>query len=666
MVRAGTGVAWLGAVLGSMLAVALAAVAAVPDDIHHGAGGSFIDFTPRGTQPGLFFGLQLSSGCNSCHSRAPGAPEDPPIATDQFPVNSWSGSMMANATRDPLFWAALDVANNDGLQHGAEGIGDYCLRCHTPDAWYAGRVRKLQDIDPNGPIPPGAIVDGFNGCMLEGLPDDPFGQHDYGGVGCHFCHRVTAEGPGGEPPFLENGDVWLDDSECDSDGDGVGDGEPCRAGPYNYPEVIPGFGSTNPPPHAWKHSPLHSDSGLCGSCHDVTTPMLESGPFRTLIVADGSEAGNDTGLPYPVERTYSEWQRSDYATVLFRDGIESDGEAVPGRHLSAGATCQDCHMRQAQVPAGVDDPDLQVCTFGPPRNGDLAVHEFAGGNTWVPGILKGEYPNLELSAAFDRTIGWATELLTERTALVATQVAPAPGGGLTLAVDVTNLSGHKLPTGYGEGRRMWLDVQVRDANDQVLWRNGAWNPATGELSIDAQTKIYEIKQGIWDADSGTCSTVGTNGKAAFHFVLNDCIAKDNRIPPLGFTGAADPELAPYGYTYAAEPGQPGRSSNVDRTLYAVPAAALQGSVAYPLQVEATLHYQTASREYIEFLRDQAVDNGFQDENTLCADNPARPFPGGVGAQDKTRGEYMYELWTDPAYGRSPPVAVASASASFSQ
>ena len=51
------------------------------------------------------------------------------------PSTTWAGSMMANAGRDPIFWAALDVANND-----LPGIGEWCLRCHSPSGWLDGRV----------------------------------------------------------------------------------------------------------------------------------------------------------------------------------------------------------------------------------------------------------------------------------------------------------------------------------------------------------------------------------------------------------------------------------------------------------------------------------------------------------------------------------------------
>jgi len=75
-----------------------------------------------------------------------------------------------------------------------------------------------------------------------------------------------------------------------------------------------------------------------------------------------------------------------------------------------------------------------------------------------------------------------------------------------------------------------------------------------------------------------------------------------------------------------------------------------GSTPSPVTVEATLRYQTASKEYIEFLRDEAIDNSFPED---CI--------AGSGAQalGLSRGEYLYALWNDPSYGRSPPVDMAT-------
>jgi hypothetical protein len=65
------------------------------------------NFTPHGTQPGLVSPLLGSRACAGYHAD-PGA-----IDRHFMPYNAWSGSMMADAARDLLFWAALDVANID-------------------------------------------------------------------------------------------------------------------------------------------------------------------------------------------------------------------------------------------------------------------------------------------------------------------------------------------------------------------------------------------------------------------------------------------------------------------------------------------------------------------------------------------------------------------------
>lgn len=594
-----------------------AAAAAMPGTL--GAGAD--DFTPHGSQPDLLHALQGASDCTSCHT---GAADEP-----HYPGASWSGSMMANATRDPLFWAALDVANAD-----VPGVGAYCLRCHTPGGWFAGRVDKQPDGD--GGFSP---VDGADGCLLQGHPENgDVGGNDWRGIDCHFCHRMRDQGAAGPATALANGAVWLDDTDCD------GQGEPCRAGPYDYPESG-GF----EPPHPWKQEPFLGDAALCGSCHDVTTPELAGKPLRTLI--DGQ--GNDTGIPFPIERTYSEWRASDFASVVFRDGIETRTASQAATRIARGADCADCHMPQAE-PAAPEQP-LLACFFGPDRTGELPVHAFAGGNAWIPQVLKNEFPLLGRGDSLDWTSARATELLGTRSARVEIASQSVSADTLELSVQVTNLAGHKLPTGYGEGRRMWLALEVRDANDALVWQDGSWNAATGVLQRSAQTRVYEILQGIWDAGSGSCRIADDKQRPAFHFALNNCVAKDNRIPPAGFTGAADPELRSVDPQFA-EPNSTG-STNLDLVAYQVP---LPAGVVFPLEATATLRFQVASREYIDFLRDQAAERGFQAENDLCAGGPGRPFD--VGARERSRGQYMHDLWN--SYGRSPPTDMATATATI--
>ena len=590
-----------------------------------------LDFTPHGTQPGLDAALASVSTCTDCHrSFTP--------ANDAFmPHSSWGGSMMANALRDPLFWAALDVANNDAASIGKPGVGDYCLRCHTPRGWYGGRVVKNGFGGSAGP-------GGESGCQLQGdYAKKDRKSNDYSGVDCHYCHRLMPQGPNGEPHLSGNANAWLDDSlTCDNVPGSFG---PCRRGPYRYAE-----GDPLTAPHGWAQSDYHADSALCGSCHDVTTPDTDEGPLRTLVLADGT----DTGRPFPIERTYTEWTRSLFADAILRDGFGDLPHGLPA--VAKAQHCQDCHMRSSV------DPLAKACEFNPAgsRTGNLPVHVFAGANAWMPGIIKTEFGGdlLQQPADYDRTIASARQMLQSSAEVTAALTSylpagPASAGSIALQVKVTNFSGHKLPTGYSEGRRMWLNVQVRDAANQVVAESGAYDAATATLTEDTQARVYEVLQGIWNAGTQSCQ-VEEGGAKKFHFVLNNCVAKDNRIPPIGFRPKAtdDPdglEVPPVAATYAETAPGSGVLVNFDQASYTfgVPA----GTVG-PLTATATLYHQVSSREYIEFLRDEAIEHAIPAENDLCAGAPDRPFK--VGPQALSRGEYMYELWNNPLHGKSPP------------
>ncbi len=81
------------------------------------------NFHMPGTQPGgLTSNIAGSNSCGGCHGSTA------PIFDD------WTGSLMAQAARDPLFYACLDIAQAD-----APGSGDLCIRCHAPKAWLEGR-----------------------------------------------------------------------------------------------------------------------------------------------------------------------------------------------------------------------------------------------------------------------------------------------------------------------------------------------------------------------------------------------------------------------------------------------------------------------------------------------------------------------------------------------
>ncbi len=596
--------------INAMLIIGFAAVAGGP-----------IDFTPHGSQPGLTYALEGGSKCHSCHAGYVG---DPNYTNDKqfMPYATWAGSMKAQATRDPLFWAALDVANND-----IPGVGDFCLRCHTPQGWFKGHVVK--PVDDQLPL-----VDGANGCELTG---DHVARstesNDYTGVTCHFCHRMDEMGPAGEAHITQNADFWLDDEECEG---GFG---PCRKGPYSYPQG----GPVSEPPHDWEYSSFIQQSNFCGTCHDVSSPEVEQNGVLS-IAKKFWHNGVETDVAMPIERTYSEWKNSFFADLIYRDGLDIPvGNELP--HISTGETCQSCHMPKT------DNLAARACVFNAPgdREDNLRTHQFAGGNTWIPQVIKAVYGDqLEvvdegIKEILDLTTTYAQNMLQLNSAAVDVTLVSNDGTEMVIDVKVTNLTGHKLPTGYPEGRRMWLNVVAVDDGMNDVFESGAYDVATAVLTEDAQIKIYESLQGIWNDSNQTCEVEDGSNQKMFHFVLNNCIKKDNRIPPLGFRGGNDIELQPVGIVYPPDPQNSDQLVNYDVTRYTIPVAGAQ----FPVTVSATLKYQTASKEYIDFLDAEATANSIPTENLMCD----RSWT--VGPQDQTRGAFMKQLWQDN--GKSAPV-----------
>ena len=160
------------------------------------------------------------------------------------------------------------------------------------------------------------------------------------------------------------------------------------------------------------------------------------------------------------------------------------------------------------------DPVYRDCQ----TTGCLPEHIFVGGNTWVPTLLQN--PAWRLNAeydnwALDETIAQA-ELMLEKAALVTVTLATSDTVQIA-TVRVINQTGHKLPTGYPEGRQMWLNLLAYDEDNNLIYQSGAYNPLTGQLQRDADVKVYEAKQGM---TTDLAAFLGQPVGESFHFVLN--------------------------------------------------------------------------------------------------------------------------------------------------
>jgi hypothetical protein len=581
---------------------------------------------PAGSGPaGLF-------PCTNCHAGGDAQPARP--------LQAWEGSMMSQSARDFLFYAQLDLVAQDAtVRPEVAGMSDMCLRCHSPVGWLEGRST---DLTGRG-----------------------FVQKDLFGVQCHACHRMVDPQLSTTNPAHPDVANILNGLSPAPPGPGlpgtfgngmyVMDPRHTRRGPYSKAQMIGhdsevvGEGldwtavNTMGTLHPAMNSPFHRSGNLCGTCHDVSNPTDCLPGFN----------GTNTQKCFPIERTWTEWRHSAFV---------SRGEA---------GNCQSCHMSGPLNGVGFGAPCEGAAELG--HLNDIHFHDLTGGNAFIPEVIKnvrtrynsGTAPNLvtAINTLYPPpSAGGASNLLTnvnptaldlgiarvKRTLKRAAFLEVPAATATDITVRVTNRTGHKLPTGYPEGRRMWLNVRFLDAGGNVVAESGRYEPATGTLFHDqnvdgaAGGKSYDIVR--YTDSGGATMSIGRPTKVwearldhqstgtEFHFALNNRIRMDNRIPPEGWNAGAYADnraspVIPSAYTAAGWQSDYATGVHHDEFAYPLPSGVDR--------VDMTLYYQTASREYIE---------------ALAGDNPGTLTAGGYN-----RGSLLSEAWS--LTGRSTPVVM---------
>ncbi len=496
--------------------------------------------------------LLPASTCMLCH-----AGFDDPLTTVK--PYRWRGSMHSHAYRDPIFRAAMTIANQD-----APGAGSLCIKCHAPRAWLEGRA-----------TPPTGAADGS--VLFESDIDE--------GVSCHVCHRLV------DPAYPRKQYQPADDEAILAvlDASGLRPPEPGNAQmAVDGLDIRRGPFADALPPHEFAYSPFHSTANLCGTCHDVSNPLY------TRIGADTPAPGDSyalnpfnephpTGLKhgqFPEQRTFSEWANSAFA----KGGVDMGGRFNvdpndPDPPVSTVvSSCQDCHMPDRR---GFGCAEF----FEPPERRNVPYHGFVGANVFAIDLLL-HLHGPDGDASFDQyTIDSLRRQRDETIDMVQRATdAELTQAGPDLRVRVINQCGHKLLTGMPEGRRIWKNVRFY-AGDTLIAERGGYDPQSALLD-DASTKVYEQLLGI---DEPTAALVGRPAGPSFNLMLVNRVEKDNRIPPRGYERAAF-EAAQAGHVgYEYDDGQ-----FWDDTLFCIPPGATRAVFR--------LYYQTSSREYIEFLR----------------------------------------------------------------
>jgi hypothetical protein len=189
---------------------------------------------------------------------------------------------------------------------------------------------------------------------------------------------------------------------------------------------------------------------------------------------------------------------------------------------------------------------------------------------------------------------------------------------------------------------MWIHIKAVDEEGGLVFESGYMEDGSlvrdkyfnGTFIDDparAMIKVYE--QEI--LASGYDQSVVAPGNEHFHFILMNEIVKDNRIPPKGYNRAAF--TADGAFIIPRDPKDTdyadGQYWDITSYTFEIPDRA-KGNI----RVTADLMYQTFSREYIEFLKDNDV------EHTEKFGGRARNLPAGPYADHQTWGSALYKAW----------------------
>jgi hypothetical protein len=386
--------------------------------------------------------------------------------------------------------------------------------------------------------------------------------------------------------------------------------------------------------------------------HDVSNPILAS----VLTGADVPETQAAASY-FHVERTTSEFLLSAYGS----GGADTNIPGVP-----FADKCQDCHMR---------DVTGKGCNKrGAPTRDDLPLHDLTGGNQWISRILASTDPNGPVYDPYNYAIlsgqkyagaqidiggisGYGQALLDgsnraiQQLEMAATlSVVSEDVGSVTIRVQ--NNGGHKLISGFPEGRRMFLNLKFFDVDGNLIGEINPYEPlvtnqdaAGNEVYVSGGDIVVKAEELVWECEM---SSEDLTGEAkSFHFALGTDRYKDNRIPPKGFDTVNM-------YDRLTQP----RWNGINAENYFTAAEYAGGyddvSILKPGGMAswyATLYYQTTSKDYVEFLKHEI--NG--DVQTL-------PSSAYIAQSDpffailKGWGDAIWDLWLHN--GGAEPVVMA--------
>lgn len=621
----------------------------------------YFDNVTQGPRPNGQRGFLTSNQCIGCHDATQNNSTQPNMVYPQIynesgtqteidlnvsPYSEWRASMMGLSGRDPIFFAQVETELNLHPEQ-TDNIVNTCLSCHgvmgqrqiTEDNMGPFKLSYLDLVPPNPP---------FSNPLTVAQKYGKYGALARDGVSCTVCHRIAPEGLGHAQTYTGKFKVGKPDEIY---------------GPYTDVITLPMKNSLGLTPQSTTANQIRS-SALCGSCHTVTLPILKVGqrypgnPFT------------DPAIPTEHEQlTYLEWRNSKYQNEQ------------PPINQSSVQTCQDCHMPdrypsktgnklqfkvasiEEDIFAAVDnrakDDDIHLKVRGEdPKEAPYSRHTLLGMNIFALEIFN-QFSNTLGLVSSDPMATWgnapngltlakksALDLARNETAQVKVLSAKRTSEGLTAQVKLTNLAGHKFPSGVSF-RRAFIEFRV-DIEGVTYWVSGATNhdgvigTYDGVEFTPLVTEFFDLKTNPQQQYQPHYETIDSQDKVQiyeelmqdsdFHFTTSflslDHEIKDNRLMPQGWKPGLmvpDPDPNSPPGKKVPDPTHPGKGVINDPRTHPNSAGYFNGTgsdiVTYnvPLKnisskaqiaVSATLFYQTIPPYYLQQRFMGAPDGAF--------------------------------------------------------
>ncbi len=301
------------------------------------------------------------------------------------------------------------------------------------------------------------------------------------GVSCGACHQMSETNLGS----LFSGELIYDTTRV-------------MYGPFEFPFASPMADFVGFTPEFSEHI---NDEGLCAGCH-------------TLVTNSYDVQGNETDNFFAEQATYHEWLNSIYAR----------GEEK--------RTCQSCHLPQ------LNDSIVISANFAfLEGRTPFGLHEMVGGNVTMLNLMKDNKEALGIDAddeAFEETIAATRDMLQRRSLDLDVSLVEESGDTISFAAKITNLAGHKFPSGYPSRRAVLQFVVVTESGD-TLFRSGVFDDQWEVNDLDSE---FEPHYNVIDDESQVqiYEFVTGDSEGKFTTLLEQAFVglKDNRIPPRGF------------------------------------------------------------------------------------------------------------------------------------